>query len=91
MKPGITFGSFCLQLIAGAVVWNLTLAICAVLGSLVHIRFWPEVVIWLWLGLVVVRFKNVRTLTPVDHRVDLLAMGDLLWKAARWPKYFLKT
>ena len=78
-----------MQLIAGAVVWNLTLAISAVLGSLVGIRFWPELVAWLWVGLVVVRLKNVRTRTPAERRVDLFAMNDLLWKAGCWPKYLM--
>lgn len=89
MKPGITFRLFCLLLIAGAVVWNLMLAVSAVLGSVIGIRIWPELAAWLWVGLIIVRLKNVRTMTPAVNRVDLLAMTDLLWKAAKWPRYLL--
>lgn len=57
------------------------------MGSLIGVRFWPELMGWLWVGLIIVRLKNVRTMTPASDRVDLLSMTDGLWKAVQWPRY----
>ena len=89
MKHRIFLRTLFFQLVAGAVVWNFTLAVSAILGTLIGIRFWPEFMGWLWVGLVTVRLRNVRTMTPASDRVDLLSMADMLWKAVQWPQYLV--
>lgn len=87
MKPRINLRSFLLQLVAGAVVWNLIFAVSAIVGSVIGVRFWPALMGWMWMGIVIVRIKNVPTITPANDRVDILSMVNLLWKALQWPRY----
>lgn len=76
-------------MIAAAVAWNFVLAVSVAFGWLSGVRFWPMVMIWLWIGLLVVLLKPVEFVLPAEDRVDVLAMLLLLGQAAQWPKYFL--
>lgn len=89
MKAHSFWRAWALQVIAAMVAWNLVVAVSAVLGYLLGVRFWPFVMVWLWVGLLVVLWKHVHFALPAGDRVDVVAMLLLLSQAAQWPKYFL--
>jgi hypothetical protein len=89
MKHYSFWRAWIFQVIAAAVAWNLIVAVSAVLGHLIGVRFWPLVMIWLWGGLLVVLLKPVKVALPAVDRVNVLTMLLMLRQAAQWPKYFL--
>lgn len=89
MKTQSFWRAWIFQFIAASVDWNVVVAFSAVLGYLISVRFWPFVMIWLWVGLLVVLLKPVAFALPAGDRVDVLAMLLRLSQAAQWPKYFL--
>lgn len=72
------------------VAWCLLLAVCAVIGRILGIQFWPETVAWLLIGLVLMIPDSKGAPIPSGEAVDLIGALKMLWWAALWPTRLFK-
>lgn len=73
------------RLVALQVAWCLVLAVCAVVGQLLDFRFWPAIMGWLLIGLVLMIPSSLGTPLPSGEHVDVVGALRMLWWSALWP------
>lgn len=77
--------SWVTRTVAMLVAWNLVLALAAIAGTLLGVRLWPVVIVWLWFGLLLMLRRPGPHPMPDDKSVDVPGALAMLWWAARWP------
>ena len=77
--------------VALLVAWNLVLALCALAGHALDFQFWPAVMGWVLVGLMLMLRNSVEAPIPAGTYVDVAGALRMLWWAARWPMRLFKT
>jgi hypothetical protein len=73
------------RLVALEVAWCLLLAACAVVGRLINFQFWPALMGWVLIGLVLMIPDSFGAPLPSGETVDVIGALRMLWWAALWP------
>ena len=78
------------RMVALEVAWCLLLASCAVMGRLLEFQFWPAVMAWLLIGLVLMLPNSYGAPFPSGDNVDVVGALRMLWWSALWPSRLFK-
>lgn len=73
------------RLVALEVAWCLLLAACSVVGRLIDFQFWPALMGWVLIGLVLMIANSFGAPLPSGETVDVIGALRMLWWAALWP------
>lgn len=72
-------------MVALLVAWNHVLAVCAVVGRMLDLRFWPEIMGWVLAGLVLMLGNSFGAPIPSGENVDVVGALRMLWWSTLWP------
>jgi len=81
----MTLEEWGLRVVALMVAWNLVVAVCAVVGRIVGFRFWPEIMVWVLVGLVLMLRNSFDAPIPSGETVDVIGALRMLGWSALWP------
>ena len=79
--------SWLVRAFALLIAWTLVLLLAAIMGTMVSLPIWPFVLLWLWVGLLLMLFKPGSHPMPDDKFIDVIGALAMLWRAAKWPSY----
>lgn len=75
----------CHRAVALLVAWSLILAVSAMVGRILDFQFWPALMVWVLVGLILMLHKAAGAPLPAGTNVDVVGAIHMLWWAARWP------
>ena len=84
------FQSWLIRAVALLVAWGFLLMLAAIVGTIIGVRIWPFLVLWVWFGLLAMLYKPDNHPLPDDKVVDVMGALAMLWWAAKWPLRLLK-